>query len=69
MLVDGLARGLVHVVGLDDDGPLAVHLPSVHDKIIKGWVGQYMEHRFITESEGGWDCGRDFDRVGGYLRV
>lgn len=35
MLVDGLTWGLVDVVGLDDDGPLAVHLPSVHDKIIK----------------------------------
>lgn len=40
MLVDGLAWGLIYVVGLDDDGPLAVHLTSVHDKIIMGWVGQ-----------------------------
>lgn len=44
LLVDGLAWGLVDEVGLDDDGSLAVHLSSVHDKIIKS-MGKEVIHR------------------------
>lgn len=35
LMVDGLVRGLADEVCLDGDGSLAVHLSSVHDKIIK----------------------------------
>lgn len=62
MLVDGLAWGLVDVVGLDDDGALAVHLSSVHDKIIKDGGKQYMG-RYNTELDGRLDYLKDCDGV------